>query len=66
MNDDDIPVNDEHTEDTYKNDEENDPEQQNESDFDHEVDDSDSDHSVIKKNVNIKLFILIIAFLFTY
>ena len=47
LNDDDIQGDDEHAKNTDKNDEEYDREQHNESDFDHEVDDSDSDYSVI-------------------
>ena len=47
LNNDGILVDDEHAEDTDKNDEEYDPKQCNESDFDYEADDSDSDYSVI-------------------
>ena len=47
LNDDDVPGYDKHAEDADNNDEECDPEQHNESDFDHEVDDSDSDYSVV-------------------
>ena len=47
LNDDDIPGDDEHVEDTCNNYEVCDPFQSNESDFDHEVDDSDSDYSAV-------------------
>ena len=46
LNDDDIPADDEHSEDTEINNNEYDPNQYNESDLDFEQDDSDSDYSV--------------------
>ena len=47
LNDDDVPVDDDHSEDTEKNDAECDPKQYNESDFDFEADNSDSEYSMI-------------------
>ena len=47
LNDDDILADDEHSEDTEQNNAKYDPDQYNESDFDFEEDDSDSDYSEI-------------------
>ena len=47
MNNDDVPGDDEHVEGAKNNDEEHDPCQCDGSDFDHKVDDSDRDLSVI-------------------
>ena len=47
LNDNDFPADDEHSEDTEQNNAKYDPDQYNESDFDFEEDDSDSDYSEI-------------------